>query len=221
MLTVPLFQQEPHTNWCGLYCLKMLYAYYGLPRDVDEIAADISLIPTGAYAQELGYDLTEQGFTARLVTRDTSRLPFNYLWLDREGKIQDLETRLKAAQVGSKPAAYMAGMARFLRAGGELAVDYPLLDRYVVPELEQERPAIVCVDGKALYADEWGRPHGRDAEGHVGPTGHYVVIVGIDDRTVTINDPSAWHGGVHTYPRDRFLYAFYSFQGYLLLAKRA
>lgn len=46
--------------------------------------------------------------------------------------------------------------------------------------------------------------------------GHYVIVSGLDDETVTINDPAPYLGGVVAYRHERFLYALYSYQGYVL-----
>ena len=217
-LDVPLFRQEKDSNACGLYCLKMLYRYYGHDREVAEIAAALELIPTGVYAQELGYHLLQHGFGVTLVTRDTVRFPLIYGRMCAQELHAAIAARLAATPDGHKEGAFWRGLLRFRDAGGTFDLCMPTLEATIAPALQCGHPVMVCLDAKTLYQFQ-DLADGPVDERSYGQAGHYVILTALDDHEVTIADPSATFGGVNRYPRQRFLYAWYSFQAYTLLAE--
>ncbi|MHB9091896.1 MAG: C39 family peptidase, partial [Chloroflexota bacterium] len=86
-------------------------------------------------------------------------------------------------------------------------------------DLADGYPVICSIDMKALYGEK-----GLDAEWpasyRVGQVGHYVVVSGLDEDTVTLNDPGTHLGGIVPYSRERFMYALYSYQGYALSLRK-
>lgn len=197
----------------------MIYEYYGLARDIDDIGAVLLVMPSGVYAQELGYHLRQSGFLVRLVTRDTTRLPVQYATMDSAAIRADLAARLEQTPPQQeKERIYLRGLLRFLEAGGVFEVRIPTLDD-LQRNLAAGHPAICSLDVKALYESDGAHPDDDPADWYrLGPGAHYVVVSGIDATHVWINDPSSRrHGGIRAYPRERFLYAWYSFQGYTLL----
>lgn len=219
ILTIPIYRQGRGTRSCGLWCLKMIYEYYGLVREIDEISAALQMMPTGVYAQELGYHLRQNGFAARLITRDTTRLPVQYATMDRAALREDLAARLAhVAPEHQKQRIYLSGLIRFLDAGGELDVRIPTLDD-LARNIAAGHPAICSLDVKALYESDGAHADDDPADWfRLGPGAHYVVVSGVEGDHIWLNDPSSRrHGGIRAYPRERFLYAWYSFQGYALL----
>jgi hypothetical protein len=216
---MPIYRQGRGTRSCGLWCLKMVYEYYGLLRDIDEIGAALHVMPSGVYAQELGYHLRLTGFHARLVTRDTTRLPVQYATMDTAAIRADLAARLEQTPpTQEKDRIYLRGLIRFLDAGGAFEVRIPTLND-LDRNLAAGHPAICTVDVKALYEPDGAHADDDPADWfRLGPGAHYVVVSGLDATHVWVNDPSSRrHGGIRAYPRERFLYAWYSFQGYTLL----
>ncbi len=218
-LSVPHYYQERGVPLCSLWCLKMVYEYHGLHREVPEILAAVQRIPTGVYIQEVARHAVESGFAGTLTTCDTTRLPLIYERQSKEEILADLRQRLTGEEVGEKQAAYLNGMIRFLEAGGELRLQVPTLADPIRRDLADGYPVICSIDMKALYGGK-GIDAGWPPAYRVGQVGHYVVVAGLDDETVTVNDPSTYLGGIHTYPHERFLYALYSFQGYVLSIRR-
>lgn len=219
VLTIPIYRQGRGTRSCGLWCLKMIYEYYGLARDIHDIGSALQLMSTGVYAQELGYHLRQNGFNVRLVTRDTTRLPVQYAALDHAAIRADLEARLAQVPPGrEKEGIFFRGLVRFLDVGGRLEVRIPTLGD-LAHNVAAGHPAICSLDVKALYDHDDEHVDDDPESWHrLGPGAHYVVVSGVDGEHVWLNDPSSRrHGGVRAYPRDRFLYAWYSFQGYTLL----
>src|SRR3972149_880330 len=141
-LDVPLFRQEKDSNACGLYCLKMLYRYYGHDREVAEIAAALELIPTGVYAQELGYHLLQHGFGVTLVTRDTVRFPLIYGRMPGEELLAAMRERLATVPDGRKEGAFWRGLLRFHDAGGRLELRMPTFEDTIGPALQRGHPVI-------------------------------------------------------------------------------
>lgn len=213
-LDIPLYRQEPGTRYCGLYCLKMVYAYYGLQEEVRELMSEVQLIPTGVYVQELGHHLLRHGFRARLITKDTTRFPVIYGRLPPAEVLRGLRERLRAIPEGEKEHIFFAGLLNFLEAGGELSLRIPTLED-IGQALARGHPSICSLDAKALY--QWDGAEDPEEAYRPGQGGHYVVVSGFTpDGAVRLNDSSSRHGGIKFYPKERFLYALYSFQGWVL-----
>lgn len=218
-LRVPHYYQERGVPHCSLWCMKMVYEYHGLQKEVPEILAGVQRIPTGVYIQEVARHAIELGFTASLTTFDTSRLPPFYARQSREEIVRDLRQRLNDEDVGEKQAVYLSGMIRFLEAGGELRLQVPTLEDPIERDLADGYPVVCSIDMKALYGEK-GLDAAWPGAFRAGQVGHYVVVTGLEGESVTLNDPSTYLGGVVTYPRARFLYALYSYQGYVLSIRR-
>lgn len=218
-LKVPHYHQERGVPLCSLWCLRMVYEYHGIRMEVPEILAGVQRIPTGVYIQEVGRHAIENGFRATLTTNDTTRLPLVYGRQSREEIIADLRQRAAAEDLGEKQAVFLNGLIRFLEAGGELRVRVPTLADPIARDLADGFPVICSIDMKALYGGK-GIDAGWPAAYRIGQVGHYVVVTGLDDETVTVNDPSTYLGGIVSYPHERFLYALYSYQGYVLSLRK-
>lgn len=218
-LKVPHYYQERGVPHCSLWCLKMVYEYHGLRREVPDLLAEVHPIPTGVYVQEVARHAIASGFRASLTTYDTSRLPPVYARRGVDEVVNDLRQRVSGEDIAEKEAVYLEGMIRFLEVGGRLRVQTPTLEDPIRRDLADGFPVICSIDMKALYGET-----GIDAEWpaayRVGQVGHYVVVSGMDDHSVTLNDPSTYLGGIVSYPRERFLYALYSYQGYVLSIRK-
>ncbi|MBI4506443.1 MAG: hypothetical protein HY691_12975 [Chloroflexi bacterium] len=219
ILTIPIYRQGRGTRSCGLWCLKMIYEYYGRVREIHEISAALQMMPTGVYAQELGYHLRLSSFGARLITRDTTRLPVQYAAMDPAAIRDDLTARLeRVPPERQKERIYLRGLLRFLEVGGEIEVRVPTIDD-LARNVAAGHPVVCSLDVKALYEHDGAHTEEDPADWlRLGPGAHYVVVSGVEGDRVWVNDPSSRrHGGIRAYPRERFLYAWYSFQGYALL----
>lgn len=219
-LAVPLFRQAKDSTFCGICCMQMVYHYHGYRPTLGQLIAGLDLIPNGVYAQQLALHLARNGFTVTLATRDTTRLPLRYSQLTRPELRAQCEERLRAVPEGHKEGSYWRGMLGLLDAGARLDFQIPTLDATLGAALAAGHPPIVCVDAKTLY-DLHGQSDGPVDELSIGQAGHYLVVIGLDHWQVTVNDPSATFGGVASYPRDRFLYAWYSYQAYTIIAEPA
>jgi len=217
----------------------MLCSYYGQELDVTEVASQIEMMPTGAYIQELGYYLLLRGFDATIVTRDTTRFPIAYLSMSPQEMRADLERRLEKAEKGhkelsfspqrskelsfspqrSKDEIFLRGLTKFLDKGGTLVLRIPTVTETILPQLRQGHPVICSVDARSLYNWDALEEDENDRRHRLGFGGHYVIVSGLEEDDVIINDPSSHSGGVRNYPLDRFLYALYSFQGYVLCSR--
>ncbi len=212
-LQVPLYHQERGIPHCSLWCLKMLYEYDGAVMEIEQLRSEVGLMPSGLYIQEVGRHAMGRGYQARLISADTTRLLPEYATMDGEAQQAALAARAEEYQE-SKAGIYYRGLTSFLAEGGRLEVRPPVIED-LLSELQAGRPLLCSLDIKALYAEaavERGFPPSR----RLGQVGHYVLVTGIDEQTVTLNDPSTWLGGVVSYSHWRFLYAVYSYQGYAL-----
>jgi hypothetical protein len=214
-LDVPHYFQERGTNLCSLWCLKMVYEYYGRRREVPDLLSEVRRIPTGVYIQEIGRHALANGFAVALWTRDTIRLPVAYEHLGQEEILADLRRRLAAEELGEKQRIYLEGLLDFLLEGGRLHLGVPTFADPIERDLRADRPLICSLDLKALYGAR-GLDAGWPPAHHLGQVGHYVVVSGLTPDSVILNDPAPYPGGVAEYPRDQFLYALYSYQGYVL-----
>ncbi|MCL4464868.1 MAG: hypothetical protein M1401_01305 [Chloroflexi bacterium] len=219
-LDVPHYYQERGTNLCSLWCLKMVYEYYGLHREVPDLLAEVQRIPTGVYIQEIARHALGNGFAVELWTRDTTRLPVAYERLSQEEVMADLRQRLVEEELGEKQRAYLEGLLGFLEQGGRLRVGVPTLADPIERDLAAGHPLICSLDLKALYGSR-GLDVGWPPAHRLGQVGHYVVVSGLDDDAVTVNDPAPYPGGLVAYPPAQFLYSLYSYQGYVLSLRPA
>lgn len=202
-LKIPLYKQPKNSQLCGPVCLQMLYAYYKIPISFREVLKDVHVYKKGTYTSDLGISLLRHGFDVTLYFYDTRHFSPQCRGWSREEAIRTIETMLK---IKKKNRQRLRRTLEFIKEGGKLKFDIVRINE-IRKAIHSGNPPIICIDRKALYGK---------AE---GVAGHFVIPVKITRNTITINDPSPFFGGVKAYNLNDFIFALYSWRGYVLFAK--
>ena len=94
----------------------------------------------------------------------------------------------------------------FLRMGGKLEARYTKMED-IAEAVKSRNPPIILIERKSLYGNDKGEKI------------HYVMVMDIDNKTMTIKDPDPVYGGLKRYPKDDIVFAFYSQRGFGLFPK--
>ena len=203
-LRVTSERQLPDSVECGLVCLKMIYAYYGIEISMDRLRQDLALTDVGTYAPQLGSHLLKNGFDVEIVTYNPRLVWKQDKNLTSEQLKAKFEDRMQSADQNDK--FVLEYFVNFMNNGGSVKVKIPSIE-----ELDEEtkagRPVIVFLTNAVLYdkniADLKGRPFSY--------TFHTDVVTGVMDGKVAVNDPYfEEEGGEKEYPVDEFMFAVHS-----------
>ena len=186
---------QPDDVTCGPTSLHAVYRYHGLDIPLDELIREIEYIEEGGTsAVLLGIDALKRGFQVRLHTFNLRVFDLTWAKLGREDLIAKLENQLlhlddrKLTQISHD-------YIRFLKMGGEIVckeISPALLRGY----FSQNTPVLAGLSVTYLYGcmREYTSPDNRAVlDDLVGePTGHFVVLYGIDDEhRVLVADPDS------------------------------
>lgn len=204
-LNVPLIRQEPHSVECGLAALEMLYSYYDMPQGMDTLRRELPTVQVGTYGPQLGSNLIEHGLKTEIITHN----PRLVEKIDRDLSQDELLTKFKQkiprfTDESDKLA--LGYFIDFMDKGGTVTVKVPTI-RILQEQLENGYPIIASLTNAPIYkrniADLEGLPFNY--------TFHAVVVTGLGNGLVYINDPYAEDdGGIKSYTEEEFLYAVYT-----------
>lgn len=182
---------QPDEASCGPACLHAVYAHYGLDLTLEQVMADVRQFPEGGtLAVLLGLDALSRGFD---VTIHTCNLHlFDPTWFGPDAP--PLAQRLRA-QMHAKPDPKLressAAYLEYLEAGGR--VDMGDVNTDLIRRLHAgDTPVIAGLSATWLYQCARERQSDLRPDDVAGePTGHFIVIRGVDDTTgrVSIADP--------------------------------
>lgn len=204
-LKVPLFRQEPDSVECGLVCLKMIYDYYDVAKSIEEFRKELPTTSVGTYAPQTGLCLLKDGFKVEIVTHNPRLVEKIDKDLTQEELLRKFEKKSTSLTEESDKLA-MGYFIDFMKNNGKVTVKIPSIDD-LKQEIEQKRPILVLLTNAPLtpknIADLKGKPFGY--------TFHSMVVVGIDNNKVLVNDPyDNEEGGEKEYSFEEFLFAVYS-----------
>ncbi|MDP2720661.1 MAG: C39 family peptidase [bacterium] len=202
-LDVPLVQQKEDSVDCGIAVVTMILNYYGVQKSFEEIKREIPTDQVGTYAPQLGSFLVEQGFIVDIVTRNPLVFTKAHEGATKEETIKRFE-ELKAK--GEKETAANFFLQFLAKDRASVTVKIPS-KQDIEDEVKAGRPLVAFLTNAALYKENLGEKYGKDFT----YTFHSVVISGIEDNKVVINDPY-WgeEGGVQEYQLEEFLYSLYT-----------
>lgn len=205
-LKVPLFRQDPNSVECGLATLAMVYDYFEIRKSLADLRKEVSLASVGTYSPQLGLHLLGQGFDVEIVTRNPLLLEKEDRNLPQEELLLKFKQMLDSKSLGEARTQGLKYFVSFIEAGGKVDVKIPDVGD-LKEEIGQRRPVIVFLTNSALYNKNIAKLLGKPFD----YTFHVVVVTGIGDDEVQVNDPY-WgdEGGVKRYPVDEFLYSVYA-----------
>jgi ABC-type bacteriocin/lantibiotic exporter with double-glycine peptidase domain len=171
-LPIPYFKQE-RKNSCGLAVLRMVFKYYGGDVTEKELLKDIKLRSYGTLLTDLGILALKREYK---VTVHTLHLPLiSPLQLPFGTTIT--ENHLKKMQPRKTDNDTLVSFNKFIKLRGNLVWETPRI-RTVKEYLNKKIPIILNYNTAAVgdYFHNWDN-------------GHYIVINGIDDNSVSVLDP--------------------------------
>ncbi len=182
---------QPDEVTCGPTCLQSIYRYFGDEISLDQVIAEVSMLPTGGtLAVLLACHALRRGYRATIFTYKLQM--FDPTWFLPGGP--DIRERLRAQlafKQDPRMGAATEGFLEFLELGGQLHfedLNGSLIRRY----LRREVPILTGLSATYLYrsAREFG-PNCDYDDVRGEPSGHFVVLHGYDRaaRTVSVADP--------------------------------
>lgn len=206
-LDVPITMQPRDSAWCGAACAHMLTRYDGMHASLRRIARELRVGASGVLSPRLGTWFLENGYDVTIIGYEDA-FPNRFIGLtDDEARDEVLSWCARETQdLGWHRKALRRVYPAFFEAGGKL-LPRPVSRRDIRNALRRGRPVIVAVDVVTLYLTrEWTDPH-------------YVVVTGMGNDRIAINDPYPEYGGAVEYDLDRFLHACYRNSGEALFIK--
>lgn len=185
-------EAQPDDETCGPTALHAVYRYFGEDTSLEKVVGEVhQLEDGGTLAVLLALHALKKGYHARIHSYNLR--VFDPTWESLPTK--ELRKKL-IAQTRTKPGkklhAACLAYARFLDRGGEVRFDDPtpaLLRGYFKADL----PVLAGLSATYLYRSkrEYSAADGRsvfdDLRGK--PMGHFVVLNGMDGKTVRVADP--------------------------------
>jgi len=182
---------QPDDVTCGPTCLHAVYRYHGLELPLERVIQDTrALEEGGTLAVFLGIDALRRGFRARIHTFNLA--VFDPTWFDdQHGRAEPrrLAERLRAQRKvkhSRKLRVATDAYLEFLALGGELACE-DLTGDLIRRALRKNVPLLTGLSATWLYGcarevdDGPTKMRYDDVAGE--PTGHFVVVCGLDAET--------------------------------------
>ena len=207
MLKVPLYTQPPKSQLCGLYALKMIYAYYGIQKTIRELRKAIKLHSFGTYSADLGIDLLKSGFEVEFVVWDSRFFSPRYRKMTQRQIVFDLKRQIKKKKKWKDA---LTRFIYFIKAGGLLSPRIATLIE-IQKAVKDRTPPIVCIERSSLYhtyKDKLAKHRG-----------HFVIPIAFKGKQAVINDPHPKNKKPISVDNNQLLFAMYSQRGYVLLIK--
>ncbi|GEM_PF-2372895 len=203
-LRVPLMRQLPNSVECGLVDVSMVYSYYGIQMSMEELRKDLPTTDIGTYAPQTGMHLLKNGFEVEIITHNPRLVWKTDKNLNQKELLTKFEDKYKTADENDKIA--LGYFIDFMKNGGKVIVKIPSCQD-LEEEIGQGRPVLVLLTNASLYDKNIADTHGR----HFDYTFHGVVVIGIGEGKVLINDPYAEEeGGQKEYSADEFMFAVHA-----------
>lgn len=183
---------QPDDVTCGPTALHAVYRHLGLELALEDLIAQVRYLEGGGtLAVHLGIDALGRGFAARLHTFNLRIFDPTWADLGPEELVQRLERQLDF-KGGSRFVEASRAYQRFLRAGGRVGFEdlgMGLLERY----FRRDVPVLAGLSATYLYGSPREVPVSDrslrfdDLRGE--PTGHFVVLGGMEEGKVVVSDP--------------------------------
>ncbi len=189
-LKVPI-RKQPDDVTCGPTCLHSIYGFHSDSAALEQVIKEVPMLETGGtYASRLGVHALKRGYQAEIWSFNVNIFDPTWFGLPPEQLFEKLKLQ-RHAKKQRKLRTASDGYMEFLQHGGILRFEdlTPELLEYC---LRGPRPVIAGLSATFLYKSAREDPKTceyNDIKGR--PTGHFVVLTGIDTeaKTVNISDP--------------------------------
>lgn len=206
MLDVKTIRQQESSVECGLVTLEMLYSYYGANKTIDDLRKEITTIEVGTFSPQLGLNLLNNGFEVEIITHNPLLVERKDTDLSQGELLKKFEEKLNKYTTKDDNYIGLDYFIKFMKAGGKVKIKIPEFADLKI-ELDEDRPVIAFLSNASLYKENISNKLGKP----FSYTFHTVLVVGIENENILINDPY-WgdEGGNQTYPIDEFFFAMHS-----------
>lgn len=190
-MKLPILPQ-PDDVTCGPTCLHAVYRHHGLDLDLEAVIGSVNVLHGGGtLAVYLGIDALRRGFRARLQTYNLRVFDPSWAGLPAEAMVDKLKAQLQY-KGGKKFTEATFAYIEFLELGGRIAFD-DLEPGLLKGWLERRVPVLTGLSATYLYDSTREYTNARnqavfhDLKGE--PTGHFVVLYGMEGEEVLLADP--------------------------------
>ncbi len=185
---------QPNETTCGAAALQSVYRYWGLDLPIERATREVAhFTDGGTWAVHLGRDALARGFAVRIYTCDLHLFDPSWFWEGAGDLAGNLRRQLEAGARTRRQDVQIRAYLDFLERGGEVGMEElgtDLVGRYI----REGVPVIAGLSSTWLHRSarerwEGDRSIADDLRGT--PTGHFVVVHGVDSRrrTFDIADP--------------------------------
>ncbi len=183
---------QPDDTTCGPTSLHAVFNYYGRDYSLQEIIDSVHVLEDGGtLGVLLGVEALKRDFDATLYSFNLKKFDPSWNGLSSEALYDKLEQQLQFKQ-GKKFTMATRAYQQFLSMGGKVVIDtltpallarffkmdYPVLTGLSATYLYQSKREYTDRHNKSVYDDLKGEP-----------MGHFVVLCGMNGRTVYVADP--------------------------------
>ncbi len=204
---------QPDEATCGPSCLHAVYRFFGAEQPLEETIAGVRTLPGGGtlavmlalHAMDRGYEATIYSCNLHLIDPSwmPGGVPVSRALVQEKLRAQVAVKRDVRLQLSTE------GYLEFLARGGDLRME-DLTPSLIGGLIGSGSPVIAGLSATWLYRSMRERPGSSLDDDILGePTGHFVVLHGIDEeqRLIQVADPWLHHPkpGSHAYamPIDR------------------
>jgi len=185
---------QPTETTCGAAALQSVYRYWGFKLPIERAMREVEHFPDGGtWAVHLGRDALARGFAARIYTCDLQLFDPSWFWDGAGTLAANLRRQLDAGTRSQHQNEQLRAYLDFLGRGGEVRME-ELGTELVTRFLRDGVPVIAGLSSTWLYRstrERWEEERSIADDLRGTPTGHFVVVHGVDPRrrTFEIADP--------------------------------
>jgi ABC-type bacteriocin/lantibiotic exporter with double-glycine peptidase domain len=174
-INVPLIKQSEESKDCGIAGLAMIYAYYKKNKTFEDLKKEVTIYDIGTYAPQLGSYLIKDGFKVKITTYHPGLVCKAFKRMSQK-EIYDELLKLKDNYKDEKNKMVIQFFLDFIKNGGEIEIKIPSKED-LIEELNNKRPIGVLMTTGVLYGN---KPFFNF---------HFVIVTGVEDNKVIVNDP--------------------------------
>ena len=212
-LKVKRFRQIGST--CGQTSLRAVLDYFGLKFSLSEILKGVRLYKTGTYIEDMALFAKSLGFKTKIITFDPEFFDPTWANLPQKSLLRKYKRSMKFKRGRKRK---REKILNYLKKGEKYSLQIPsrkLLFSY----LKKKIPPILCIFSTILRKEK-RRKNSKLNDIAGKPMGHFVVLMGYENKKFIIMDPNSQKGGIKAVPEDLLLYSWYLHGGWMVVIQK-
>lgn len=191
---IPFSLQPEGSLDCGPTCTKMILAYYGITKSLEELQTQMTYNEVGTTIYDNASVLIHEGLHTTAITAQPLLFPPDITAeLKKKEDIINLLARKEREE--NADAWILTSMKRYLENGGDLEVEIPAL-QHIKIAIDHNKPILALMHAGSLGSNEG--------------TYHFVVVSGYNDTEVFINNPWPPSRKQGWFSTEQFLYGLHT-----------